>query len=409
MGHQGCNFRPLILVERKRFQNSFTFALFGEKRTTGTMLFRSRWALSYSYHFAFYMFGHKVFNDEMTKEDLEIKQHLFEEQQQHLTTNVEKLSKFIEEPFDSFTQDKIMEIRMQVINLYVITDSLCNKMYECIDTGLLGSLQFGNITLAPYHSKGIEKATELPLRDFIWVTNGLYRLFRSRWTLSYSYHFAFYMFGHKVFNDEMTKEDLEIKQHLFEEQQQHLTTNVEKLSKFIEEPFDSFTQDKIMEIRMQVINLYVITDICFFAVSHLEDRPVAVDKPAVELEYRNCYATGCEYHRDERWNYSKLCAQDTIDYTKLRSCLIEVRVIVAQQVNWAADLGQIRIRINFSMPKYKRLFSFAFLKAKEVDKVEEVVDYQVQLQLQQIHPHLLRNPNEHLLNGISPTCIRGAF
>ncbi|GJU65665.1 probable E3 ubiquitin-protein ligase ARI2 isoform X1, partial [Tanacetum coccineum] len=128
-------------------------------------LFRSRRALSYSYPFAFYMFGDELFNDEMTKEDLEIKQHLFEDQQQQLETNVEKLSKFIEEPFDSFTEDKIMEIRMQVINLSVITDNLCKKMYECIETELLGSLQFGIHNIAPYHSKGIEKATELHVGD----------------------------------------------------------------------------------------------------------------------------------------------------------------------------------------------------------------------------------------------------
>ncbi|KAI3702486.1 hypothetical protein L6452_28224 [Arctium lappa] len=124
-------------------------------------LFRSRRALSYSYPFAFYMFGDELFNDEMTKEDLEIKQHLFEDQQQQLETNVEKLSKFIEEPFDQYPDDRIMDIRMQVINLSVITDTLCKKMYECIEADLLGSLQFGIHNIAPYHSKGIEKATEL--------------------------------------------------------------------------------------------------------------------------------------------------------------------------------------------------------------------------------------------------------
>lgn len=126
-------------------------------------LFRSRRALSYSYPFAFYMFGEELFKDEMTKEDMEIKQHLFEDQQQQLETNVEKLSKFIEEPFDQYPEDRIMEIRMQVINLSVITDTLCKKMYECIETDLLGSLQFGIHNIAPYHSKGIEKATELSI------------------------------------------------------------------------------------------------------------------------------------------------------------------------------------------------------------------------------------------------------
>ncbi|KAL4615643.1 putative E3 ubiquitin-protein ligase ARI2 [Castanea sativa] len=124
-------------------------------------LFRSRRVLSYSYPFAFYMFGDELFNDEMTKEEREIKQHLFEDQQQQLEGNVEKLSKFLEEPFDQYSEDKVMEIRMQVINLSVITDTLCQKVYECIENDLLGSLQYGNHNIAPYKSKGIEKATEL--------------------------------------------------------------------------------------------------------------------------------------------------------------------------------------------------------------------------------------------------------
>ena len=97
------------------------------------------------------------------------------------------------------------------------------------------------------------------LRDFSWVTNGLYRLFRSRRVLSYSYPFAFYMFGDELFRDEMSKEERVIKQNLFEDQQQ-LESNVEKLSKFLEEPFDQYTDDKVMDVRMQVINLSVITD-----------------------------------------------------------------------------------------------------------------------------------------------------
>lgn len=124
-------------------------------------LFRSRRVLSYSYPFAFYMFGDDLFKDEMTNAEREIKQNLFEDQQQQLEANVEKLSKFVEEPFDQFAEDKVMQIRMQVINLSVITDNLCKKMYDCIENELLGSLQFGIHNIAPYQSKGIEKATEL--------------------------------------------------------------------------------------------------------------------------------------------------------------------------------------------------------------------------------------------------------
>ncbi|CAA2988571.1 probable E3 ubiquitin- ligase ARI2 isoform X1 [Olea europaea subsp. europaea] len=124
-------------------------------------LFRSRRALSYSYPFAFYMFGDDLFEDEMTKEDREIKKNLFEDQQQQLESNVEKLSKFIEEPFDGYPDKQVMQIRMQVINLSVITDSLCKKMYDCIENDLLGSLQFSIHNIAPYLSKGVERAVEL--------------------------------------------------------------------------------------------------------------------------------------------------------------------------------------------------------------------------------------------------------
>ncbi|OVA18625.1 zinc finger protein [Macleaya cordata] len=126
-------------------------------------LFRSRRVLSYSYPFAFYMFGDDLFKDEMTLEVREIKQNLFEDQQQQLEANVEKLSKFVEEQFDQYPDEKVMEIRMQVINLTVITDKLCKKMYECIENDLLGSLQLATHNIAPYKSKGVERASELPV------------------------------------------------------------------------------------------------------------------------------------------------------------------------------------------------------------------------------------------------------
>lgn len=43
--------------------------------------------------------------------------------------------------------------------------------YECIENDLLGSLQFGIHNIAPYHSKGIEKATELSVSCNPNVTN----------------------------------------------------------------------------------------------------------------------------------------------------------------------------------------------------------------------------------------------
>ncbi|XP_068656256.1 probable E3 ubiquitin-protein ligase ARI2 [Aristolochia californica] len=124
-------------------------------------LFRCRRVLSYSYPFAFYMFGDELFGDEMDIETKELKQHLFEDQQQLLESNVETLSKFVEEPFDEFTTSRIMEIRMHVINLSLVTDNLCKKMYDCIENDLLGGLQGATHCIAPYNSKGVIRAAQL--------------------------------------------------------------------------------------------------------------------------------------------------------------------------------------------------------------------------------------------------------
>lgn len=123
-------------------------------------LFRSRRILSYSYAFAYYMFGEELFKDEMSSEEREMKKNLFEDQQQQLEGNVEKLSQLLEEPFDDFSDEKVMDVRIHVINLSVAVDSLCKKMYECIENDLLGSLQSGIHNIAPYSSKGIEQAAE---------------------------------------------------------------------------------------------------------------------------------------------------------------------------------------------------------------------------------------------------------
>ncbi|XP_028807312.1 probable E3 ubiquitin-protein ligase ARI2 [Neltuma alba] len=121
-------------------------------------LFRSRRVLSYSYPFAYYMFGGEMFMEKMSEEERERKQNLFEDQQQQLEANVEKLSKFLEEPFDRFEDEKVMNIRNQVLNFSAIVDHLCQEMYGCIENDLLGSLHH---RIAPYKSKGIEKASKL--------------------------------------------------------------------------------------------------------------------------------------------------------------------------------------------------------------------------------------------------------
>ncbi|KAL6995612.1 carbonyl reductase (NADPH-dependent) ari1 [Sarracenia purpurea var. burkii] len=101
---------------------------------------------------------------------------------------------------------------------------------------------------------------EFALKDYSWVGNGLYRLFRSRRILSYSYPFAYYMFGDDLFKNEMTKTEKEIKLNLFENQQLQLEGNVERLSMVLEEPFDEYAEDKLMDTRMKIIALSTLTD-----------------------------------------------------------------------------------------------------------------------------------------------------
>lgn len=97
-------------------------------------------------------------------------------------------------------------------------------------------------------------------KDYSWVAKALYRLFRSRSIISYSYPFAYYMFGDNLLKSRMKKKEIRIKQNLFEDQQQQLEANIEKLSSLIEEPFDQFSLDKVMELRTKTINLSKVVD-----------------------------------------------------------------------------------------------------------------------------------------------------
>ncbi|KAK7269283.1 hypothetical protein RIF29_22005 [Crotalaria pallida] len=124
-------------------------------------LFRCRRVLSYTYAFAFYMFGDELFKEEMSEAQRKIKKNLFEDQQQQFEANVEKMSKILEEPFDMFPDDKVTEIRIKVMDLSRVIDKHCQEMYDCIENDLLGSLSHGIHNIAPYKSEGIERASEL--------------------------------------------------------------------------------------------------------------------------------------------------------------------------------------------------------------------------------------------------------
>lgn len=138
-----------------------TFKDYGWVLNGMNKLFRSRRVLSYSYVFAFYMFGDELFKDEMTPRERQMKQNLYEDQQQQLESNVEKLSMFLEKEFQSFSDEQVDEIRMHVINLSGAVDLRCKKMYHCVENDLLLPLQNSFFhQIAPYKSNGLERASE---------------------------------------------------------------------------------------------------------------------------------------------------------------------------------------------------------------------------------------------------------
>ncbi|XP_076892851.1 putative E3 ubiquitin-protein ligase ARI1 [Bidens hawaiensis] len=120
----------------------------------------SRRIIAYSYPFAYYMFGDVFLSEEMTKEDRAIKQNLFEIQLQQVESNIEKLSLFLAEPFDEYPEDKFKDIKENIMRLTVVMDTVCKHLYDCIDKEILRNLGT-TIDIAPYQSKGADKAVEI--------------------------------------------------------------------------------------------------------------------------------------------------------------------------------------------------------------------------------------------------------
>lgn len=104
------------------------------------------------------------------------------------------------------------------------------------------------------------ESRELEAKNYSWVSNGFHRLIRSRQFLLYSYPFTYFMFGDELFKNEMSSQEKTLKQNLFEDQQQQLETNIERLSMFLEEPFAEYPEDKVSEIRTKIVTLSAVAD-----------------------------------------------------------------------------------------------------------------------------------------------------
>lgn len=81
------------------------------------------------------------------------------------------------------------------------------------------------------------------LKDFTWLTQALEQLFVARRILGYSYVACFYMFDGVTFAEDISPQQSSLLKNLFEDAQEMLEMEVERLSKLIEAPADDLGTD----------------------------------------------------------------------------------------------------------------------------------------------------------------------
>uniref|UniRef100_A0A0D9VWI2 RBR-type E3 ubiquitin transferase n=1 Tax=Leersia perrieri TaxID=77586 RepID=A0A0D9VWI2_9ORYZ len=109
-------------------------------------LLSSRQVLSRSYAFAYYMFGGGDGDvvGRMTSErasQLAVAQNLFEDQQEVLENHVEHLSKELADVAADVAEEGIVAAKMKVVSIVKVVQTICEKMYGCIQDELLPLLQ----------------------------------------------------------------------------------------------------------------------------------------------------------------------------------------------------------------------------------------------------------------------------
>lgn len=113
-----------------------------------SQLLLARSILSYSYIFAYYLFGGVWFKDDFAPAARELNQALFEDKQGQLEMEVERLAKLIELP-----PEELLAQRMAVINLAAGIDTRIVRMYEVIENDIAAQLAYSSINVAPYKGR----------------------------------------------------------------------------------------------------------------------------------------------------------------------------------------------------------------------------------------------------------------
>jgi ariadne-1 len=125
-------------------------------------LLMSRLVLSRSYAFAYYMFGDEVRTEPSERANLAMAKELFENQQEQLECNAERLSKVLAaEAAPVLAEEEVRRTMGKTANLSDIVNTHCREMYTCIQDELL-PLLVEPMNIAPYRPDGPDKAKELP-------------------------------------------------------------------------------------------------------------------------------------------------------------------------------------------------------------------------------------------------------
>ncbi|CAL4917969.1 unnamed protein product [Urochloa decumbens] len=122
-----------------------------------------RQVLARSYVFAYYMFdGEETRTRPPERGSLSMaqRQDLFEDYQEQVEGNVEKLSKLLSTDFPTLLDEEIKQARQQAMNLVKTVEAHCGKMYGCIQDELLPML-VEPMSIVSYQPGGPSKANEL--------------------------------------------------------------------------------------------------------------------------------------------------------------------------------------------------------------------------------------------------------
>ncbi|RLN20021.1 hypothetical protein C2845_PM02G07220 [Panicum miliaceum] len=125
-----------------------------------------RQALTRSYVFAYYMFdGEETPTRPLEPGSLSMaqRQDLFEDYQEQVEANVERLSKLLatDDAAELPEEEEILRVRQHAINLTGTVEKLCRQMYSCIQEKLLPML-VEPMSIMSYQPGGPSKANELP-------------------------------------------------------------------------------------------------------------------------------------------------------------------------------------------------------------------------------------------------------